>query len=134
MRGDVAQARNAVDDVAGQVETVQIVEHGHIERRGGGAFFLIAADVQIVVIGAAVGQAVDQPGIAVEGEDDGFVGGEDGIEIARRRARADVRWRAASVIRSTTLTTRIFRSGRCACAADPRRPEFRAWERRRSRP
>ena len=33
------------------------------------------------MIGAAIGQAVNEPGIAVEGEDDWLVSGEEGIEI-----------------------------------------------------
>ena len=65
--------RHAVDHVAGQVEAVEVVQHRHVERRGGGAFLLVAADVQVVVVGAAIGQAVDQPGVAVEGEDDRLV-------------------------------------------------------------
>ena len=32
----------------GQMEAVQFIQHGHVERRGGRAFFLIAAHVQIV--------------------------------------------------------------------------------------
>src|SRR5258708_563667 len=42
---------------------------------------LCAARVKIGVVGSAIGQAVDQPGIAVEGEDDRFVFGEKHIEI-----------------------------------------------------
>ena len=36
------------------------------------------------MVGPPVGQAVDQPRIAVEGEDDRLVGGEDGVEVAIR--------------------------------------------------
>ena len=72
--GHALQARHAIDHVARQVEAVQVVQHGHVERRGGGAFFFVSAHVQIVVIGAPIGQAMNQPGIAVKGEDDGLVG------------------------------------------------------------
>ena len=69
-----------------EVKAVQIVEHGHVEGGGDGALFLVAADVQVVVIGAAVGEAVNEPGVAVEGEDDGLVRGEKRIEIVVAQA------------------------------------------------
>src|SRR5207248_5853442 len=45
-----AQAGHPIDHVADQVKTIEIVAHGHVERRGGGALLLVAADVQVVVI------------------------------------------------------------------------------------
>ena len=48
----VAGLRQAVDAVHHQVETVQIVQHRHVEGRGDGTFFLVAADVEIAVVGA----------------------------------------------------------------------------------
>src|SRR3569833_879801 len=39
------------------------------------ALFLVAAHVQVGVIGAAIGETMDQPRIAVIREDDGLVGG-----------------------------------------------------------
>ena len=107
-----AELRDAVDHVADQVEPVEVVEHHHVERRRGRAFFLVAADVEVVVVGAAIGQAVDQPGIAVVGEDDRLVRGEERVEIARRTGRADARVGGCRVIRSTTLMTRTLRSGK----------------------
>jgi hypothetical protein len=45
------------------------------------------------MVRASVGEAVDQPGIAMLGEDDGFVGGEEGIEIfVRQPVRMLGRW------------------------------------------
>src|SRR5580704_14194442 len=52
MRADFLQPRNAVDRVAGQMIAVQVIQHGHIERGGDGAFFFVAVDVQAAVIGA----------------------------------------------------------------------------------
>ena len=43
----------------------------------------------------AVGQAMDQPGIGMEGEDDGFILGEDLVEIDRP-GRAGARIAAAA--------------------------------------
>ena len=68
------ELRHAVDHVAGEVEAVEVVEHHHVERRRRGALLLVAAHVEVVVVGPAVGEPVDQPGIAVEGEDDRLVG------------------------------------------------------------
>ena len=56
------------------------VLHPHVEGCGDGAFFVVAAHVQIAV-GPAVGESVDQAGVAVEGEDDVFVGGEQGVVV-----------------------------------------------------
>jgi hypothetical protein len=59
MRPDALQARDAVDNVARKMKSIQIVENGHIERRGCGSFFFVSADVEIVVIGAAIGEAMN---------------------------------------------------------------------------
>ena len=79
--GPRSQARDPVDHVDHQVEAVQVVEHHHVERRGGRALFLVAAHVQVVVVGPPVGQAVDQPRVAVVGEDDRLVRGEERVEL-----------------------------------------------------
>jgi hypothetical protein len=52
------QMRQAIHHVLHQMKAVQIVLHAHIKGRRNGAFFLVAAHVQIS-IGAAVGQPVD---------------------------------------------------------------------------
>ena len=62
------------------MEAVEVVLHPHVERGRDGALFLVAADVQVAV-GAAVGQAVDQPGVAVEAEDDVLVLGEQRVVV-----------------------------------------------------
>jgi isoamylase len=62
------------------VISINIVHNGNVER-GDGAFFFVAADVQIIVRGAAIGEPVDQPGVAVIGKNDRFVEGEHGIEL-----------------------------------------------------
>ena len=114
------------------MKAVEVVQHGHVERGGNGAFFLIAADVYVVVVGTAVGQPVDQPWIAMKGENDRLVFGEQLVEI-RVAQPMGVLFPGWSFMRSTTLTTRIFRSGRRSrMMTRPR--AFRAWARRRSRP
>ena len=111
--GPRRQAGHAVDHVHHQVEAVQVVEHDHVEGRRGGALLLVAAHVDVVVVGAPVGEAVDQPGIAVVGEDHRPVGGEQRVELGVARGRGGARSGGCRRIRSTTLTTRTFRSGRC---------------------
>jgi hypothetical protein len=49
----VAGLRQAVDGVHDEVEAVQLVQHRHVKERGDGALFLVAADVDVVVVGAA---------------------------------------------------------------------------------
>jgi hypothetical protein len=79
--GPVAGLGNAVDDVHHEMEAVHVVQHGHVEGRGDGALLLVTADVDVLVIGAAVGEPVDQPRVAVEGEDDRPVLGEELVEV-----------------------------------------------------
>ena len=82
----LAGLRDAVDRVHDEMETVEVVQHRHVERRRDGAFFLVAADVNVVVIGAAISQSVDQPRVGVEGEDDRLILGEELVEIAIAQA------------------------------------------------
>ena len=81
-----AEVGDPVDHVDGEMEAIEVVERHHVERRRRRAFLLVAAHVDVVVVRAAVGQAVDQPGIAVVGEDDRTVDGEQGVELAVRHA------------------------------------------------
>ena len=74
-------AGQPAQDVQHQVETVQAVEHGHIEGRGDGALFLVSVDMEVLVVGPPVGEAMDQGRIPVEGEDDGPVPGEEPVEL-----------------------------------------------------
>ena len=110
----IAQRRHAVDHVDRQMEAVELVQHRHVERRRGRAFFLVAAHVHVVVIGAPVGQPVDQPRIAVEGEDHRLVAREQIESNSPSDRPCGCSLGGCSVIRSTTLTTRIFSSGRCS--------------------
>ena len=64
--GALAKLRHAVDDVADQMETIEVVDHAHIERRRRRSLFLIAAHVNVVVPSPPIGQAVDEPWIAVK--------------------------------------------------------------------
>src|SRR6516164_2964409 len=76
-----AKLGHAVNHIAHQVETIEIIEHAHIKRCRRGAFFLVAAHMNVVVAGAPVGQTVNQPRVAVEGKDDRLVCRKKNIEL-----------------------------------------------------
>ena len=76
MRSGDLQGRNAVDHVDHQTEPVDLVLYRQLQRRIDAAFFLIAAHMEILVIIAAIGQAVYQPGITVEVEHHHFIQGK----------------------------------------------------------
>src|SRR5665213_3840035 len=73
---------DAVDDVDRQMISIEPVEHDHIERRRGGALLLEAVNMHLGMIGAVIGQAVNQIRIAVIGEDHRPVAREHAIEVA----------------------------------------------------
>ena len=70
------QLGNTIDDVPSEVETVEVIQYGHIKRSSRSAFFFVAADVQVFVIMSTVRQSVNQLGIAVVGEDDWLIHGK----------------------------------------------------------
>src|ERR1700675_4332223 len=81
MGADALQARDAVDHVAREVKSIQFVQDGHIEGSRRRAFFLISADVEVVMIGAPISQAVNQPRITVVSKDDGLVDRKYRVEL-----------------------------------------------------
>src|SRR5437667_8203594 len=107
------QGRHPIDDVDGQAEAVDLVLDGQVERGVDVALLLVAPHVEILVVRGSIGQAVDEPAIAVEVEDDRPVGGEQAVEVAVRQA---VRMLAGrhQLVEATTLMNRIFRSWKCS--------------------
>ena len=81
MRRLRAERRHAVDDIHDKVIPIEVVEHDHVERRGGRPLLFIATHVNVGVIGSPVREAMDQPWIAVIGEDHRLVLGEDLVEL-----------------------------------------------------
>src|SRR5262245_17881009 len=79
-RAPYREPGHPVDDVHHQPVPVEIVAYHHVERGRGGALLLVAADVQLGVDCPAVGEPVDQPWVAVVGEDDRTVAGEQRVE------------------------------------------------------
>jgi hypothetical protein len=79
------QSRHPIDHVHHQVKAVEVVQHDHVERRRRRAFLLVPADVEVSVIRASIGEAVDQPRVAVVGEDDRLVLREQRVELGIRK-------------------------------------------------
>src|SRR5262249_57749846 len=77
--GGGGQCGPAVDHVYHQVEPVKMVKNDHVERGGGGALLDVPAHVHVVVAVAAVGEPVDEPRVAVVGEDHRLLGGEQRV-------------------------------------------------------
>src|SRR5450432_2200412 len=79
-RPRITALRYARDGIHHEVESIEIVQHRHVEGRGDGAFLLVAAHVDVVVVGAPVSQAVNEPRISMEREDDRLVAREERVE------------------------------------------------------
>ena len=69
-----------------QAKTINLVLDRQIERRVDIPFFLVTPDVQVFVICASVGQAMDQPRIAVEVENDRLIFGKQAVEVPVRES------------------------------------------------
>ena len=48
------EIRDSVDHVDHQMKTIEIVQHRHVERRGGGSLLLVSAHVKVAVIVTAI--------------------------------------------------------------------------------
>src|SRR3569833_3665150 len=72
--GPVAELRNSVDGINDQMEPVEVVADDHVERGSRGALIFEAADVEVVVVIAAICEPVNEPWIAMEGNQDRLVG------------------------------------------------------------
>ena len=97
-------------DVDCEVEAVGLVVDCQLQRSVDAAEFLVAAHVQVVVIGSAVGELVNQPRISVKIEDHRLAESEQ-LSKSRSVSPCGCSLLGCSLNRSTTLTKRIFRSG-----------------------
>jgi hypothetical protein len=77
---------HVVDSQDSEREAVGLIADGQLERGVDVALLLVAADVQQLLARAVVGQAVHEPGVGVEGEDDGPVVGEERGVLGVRQA------------------------------------------------
>src|SRR5579863_2625088 len=80
------QPGHSVDNVDGQAKTIDLVLNSQIERRVDVPFFFVTTYMQVLVVGTSVGQAMDQPGITVEVENDRLVLSEQTVEVPVRES------------------------------------------------
>ena len=81
MRANGLKFGNAVDRVNRKTEAIRFVVDGEFHGRIDVPLFLIAAHVQVLVVGVPIGQPVNQPRVAVEIEDDRFIRSEQRVEV-----------------------------------------------------
>ena len=75
-----------------QVVAAHLVEDHHVERRRRGALFVVAANVESTGVRPAVDDLVERPRVAVEGEDDvGLVGEQLGEGLRTHAVRMERR-------------------------------------------
>ena len=86
MRANPLQLRDAVNRVDCETEPVGLVVNCQFHWRVDVALLFVTAHMQVSVVRAAVGEAVNQPGIAVEVKDDRLVRRKQRIEVRIRQA------------------------------------------------
>ena len=65
IRSPLSELWNTIYHISNKMEAVKIVHNHHIKGSGGCSFFFVSANMQIVMVGAAVGQSMNKPGIAI---------------------------------------------------------------------
>src|SRR5438552_8197612 len=78
------QAREPIDNVHYEVEAVEIIHHHHIEGSRCRALLDVTADVNVVMVCPAISQAMNEPGVSMEGEDYRPRICKEGIELGVR--------------------------------------------------
>jgi hypothetical protein len=71
--GACSQARHAITHIADEMKTVELIQQDHIERRRRGAFLIIAAHMEVVMVRPAIREPMNQPWITMIGENNRFV-------------------------------------------------------------
>jgi hypothetical protein len=82
MSADIMEFWNAVNHIDRKAKAINLIINGKFQGRIDIALFFVAAHMQISVIGATIGETVNQPRIAVEIENNRLVSGEERIKIA----------------------------------------------------
>src|SRR5215471_3010087 len=75
------QSWDVLNRIHSQREAIDLILDRQFQRSIDVAMFLITVDVEIGMVRATVGQAVDEPRVSVEIENDWFIRGEEQIEI-----------------------------------------------------
>src|SRR5262249_40925340 len=69
--GPRTKLRQPVDHVFHEVKSVQVIEYDHVERRRGRSLLLVAAHMEVRMIGAVIRQPVNERWIPMERKDHG---------------------------------------------------------------
>src|SRR5215469_2116931 len=80
---DLLEARNPINGINRNREAIDFVVHRQLHGSVDVAFLFVAAHVQILII-PRISEAMNQPGISVEVENDRFVRSEQRIKVAVR--------------------------------------------------
>ena len=91
------EGRNTVDYIDRQVKPIDLIADRKLQRSVDVAFLLVSADVDIGVVVSAIGEFVNEPGIAVEIEDHRLIFREERIEIAIAQTMRVLRVRLKAV-------------------------------------
>src|SRR5208282_2972546 len=78
------QPGNAIDDVDGKVEAIDLIYDREFQRRIDVALLFVPAHVNVVVIRPPIGELVDEPRVSVEIENDGLVFGKQRVKVRIR--------------------------------------------------
>lgn len=78
-------AFQAIEGVHGETVTIRLVTNGKLEGRVDVSLLLVASNMEVLGTRSFVGQSVNEPGVRVEIEDDGLVGGKEGLPLAVRQ-------------------------------------------------
>jgi hypothetical protein len=81
MRSGILQPGHAIDDVNSEIKAVNLIADREFQRSVDIPFLFVAANMQIGVIGSAVGKFVNEPGISVEIKDYRLVSGEERVKV-----------------------------------------------------
>src|SRR5262249_36725029 len=102
---------DAVNGINSQTEAINLVVDGQFHRRVDVAFLLVPAYMQALIL-SAISQAMDQPRVAVEVEDDRFVAGEERIKVRLRQTvrmfGAGLQFEQIDDVNETDLDVREF--------------------------
>lgn len=83
---------HAIDNIDRNAKPIDLVLNCQIQWRIDVACLFIAAYMDIIVVGTAIGKSVNQPRITVEIKDDWFITGKQTIKIAIAQPVRMLRW------------------------------------------
>ena len=81
MRVRALQPRNSIDDINGEVKTINLIAYCELERSVDVASLFIFADMIVIVIRPSVSKLMNERWVSVKVEDHGFIWSEKRVEI-----------------------------------------------------